>query len=170
MLGNRFSVWILKGHRHSVYISSVQFSCSVVSDSVTPKDCNMPGLPVHHQLPEFTPTHVHWVSDAIQPSHPLSSPSPASVFPSIRVFFKWGNFSHKVTKVLEFSASALVLPMNIRDSFILGWTGWISLQSKGLSESSPTPQFKSINSSELSFLYSPTLTCIRDYWRNHSFD
>ena len=69
------------------------------------------------------------------------------------------------------SASASVLPMNIQDSFPLGWTGWISLQSKGLSkESSPAPQFKSINSLSINFLYSPTLTSIHDYWENRSFD
>ena len=63
------------------------------------------------------------------------------------------------------SASASVLPMNIQDRFPLGWTGWIFLQSKGLQESSPTPQFKSINSSVLSFLHGPTLTSIHDHWK-----
>ena len=68
------------------------------------------------------------------------------------------------------SASASVLPMNIQDWFPLGWTGWISLQSRDSQGSFPTPQFKSIKSSALSFLYSPTLTSIHDYWKNHSFD
>ena len=67
------------------------------------------------------------------------------------------------------SALASVLPMNIQDSSPLGWAGWISLQSKGLSESSPTQQLKSVSSSVLSFLYSPALTSIHDYWENHSF-
>ena len=76
------------------------------------------------------------------------------------------------------SALASVLPMNIQDWFHLGWTGWISLQSKGLSrvfskkkkkESSPAPQLKSINSSVLSFLYGPAITSIHDFWKNHSF-
>ena len=69
-------------------------------------------------------------------------------------------------------ASASVLPMNIQGWFPLGWTGWISLQSKGLSRvfSNTTPQFKSINSLALSLSYGPTLTCIHDYWKNHSFD
>ena len=62
---------------------SVQFSCSVVSNSLRPKDCSTPGLPAHHQLPEFTQTHVYWVGDAIQPSHRLFLPL---VFHSIRVF------------------------------------------------------------------------------------
>ena len=68
-----------------------------------PMDCRMPGLPVHHQLPEFTQTHVHWVSDAIQPSHPLSSTSsPALNLSQHQGLFKWGSSSHQVGKVLEF--------------------------------------------------------------------
>ena len=62
--------------------SSVQFSCSIVSDSLRPMNHSSPGLPVHHQLPEFTQTHAHRVRDAIQPSHPLSSPSPPAPNPS----------------------------------------------------------------------------------------
>ena len=66
-------------------------------------NCSTPGLPVHHQLPEFTQTHVHWVSDAIQPSHPLSSPSPPAPSPSQhKGLFQWVNSSHEVAKVLEF--------------------------------------------------------------------
>ena len=68
------------------------------------------------------------------------------------------------------SATPSVLPMNIQDWFPLGWTGWIFLPSKDSQESSPTPQFKSINSFALSLLYGPTLTSIHDYWKNHSFD
>ena len=86
-----------------------------------------------------------------------------SIFPSIRVFsnesvlhIRWLN--------IGVSASASVLPINNPDWFPLKWTGWISLLS------SPTPQFKSKNSSVLKFLYSQTLTCIHDWWKNHSFD
>ena len=91
------------------------------------------------------------------------------IFPALGSFpmsqlFAWGGQSIGV------SASASVLPMNTQDWSPLGWTGWISLQPKGLSESSPTPQFKSINSPVLSFLYSPTLTSIHGYWKNHSSD
>ena len=83
-------------------IRSDQICRSVVSDSLRPHESSMPGLPVHHQLPEFTQTHVHRVSDAIQPSHPLSSPSPpAPVLPSIRVFSNESTL-HEVAKVLEF--------------------------------------------------------------------
>ena len=81
------NIWVLTSH-WLIKSNSVQFSLSVVSNSLWPLGLHStPGLPVHHQLPEFTQTHVHWVGDAIQPSHPLMSPSPLpSIFPSIRVF------------------------------------------------------------------------------------
>ena len=86
--------------RHSVQFSSVTQSCPTLCD---PMNHSMPGLSVHHQLPEFTQTHVHWVSDAIQPSHPLSSPSPPAPNPSQhQSLFQWVNSSHEVAKVLEF--------------------------------------------------------------------
>ena len=85
--------------------------------------------------------------------------------------FQMSQFFASASQTIGVSASALVLPMNIQDWFPLGWTGWISLQSKGLSSVFfNTPQFKSINSSVLSFLYSPTLTSIHDHWKNHSLD
>ena len=93
-----------------------------------------PGLPVHQQLLEFTQTHVHWVGDAIQPSHPLVVPFsscpqtlPASESFPMSQLFSWGSQSIRV------SALASVFPMNTQDWFPLEWTGWISLQSKGLS-------------------------------------
>ena len=89
----------------SVTLSSVQFS-SVAQSCPTlcsPMNCSMPGLPVHHQLPEFTQTHIHRVGDAIQPSHPLSSPSPPAPNPSQnQSLFQGVNSSHEVAKVLEF--------------------------------------------------------------------
>ena len=99
-----------------------------------------PGFPVHHQLPESTQNHVHWVGHAIQPSHPLSSPYPLSS-PSPPAFnlskhqglFQWVSSFHQVVTVLEFQLQHRVLPMNIQDWSTLGWTGLISLQSKGLS-------------------------------------
>ena len=92
----------------------------------------------HHQLLEFTQTHVHPVDDAIQPSHPLSSPSPPALnLSQHQGLFQWVTSSHQVARVLGFQlqhqASSFILPMNIQDWFPLGWTGWISLQSKGLS-------------------------------------
>ena len=83
-------------------LSSVQ-SLSHVQVFETPWTCSMPGLPVPHQLLEFTQTHVHWVSDAIQPPHPLSSPSPpAFSLSQHQGLFKWVSSSHQVAKVLEF--------------------------------------------------------------------
>ena len=108
--------------------------CSVTQSCLTlchPMDCSMPGFSVLHHLPEFAQTHVHWVSDAIQPSHPLLSPSPQS-------FLASGFFPNKSAlptrgQSIGDSASASVLPMNIQDWFPLGWISLISLQSKGFS-------------------------------------
>ena len=110
-------------------ISSAQ-SCPTLCN---PMNRSTPGLPVHHQLTEFTQTHVRRVGDAIQTSHPLSSPSHPAPNPSqsgsfpMSQLFSWGGPSIGV------SASASVLPMNTQDWSRLGWTSWISLQSKGLS-------------------------------------
>ena len=149
----------------SVQFSSVTQSWPTLFNSM---DCSTPGLPVHHQLPELTQTHVHWVGDTIQPSHPLLSPSPPTFnLSQYQGLFKWVSSLHQVAKVLMFSFN--ISPSNdIQDWFPLGWTGWISLLSKDSQESSPTPHFKSINSLVLSFLSSPTLTSIDDYWKNHS--
>ena len=96
-------------------------------------NCSTPGLPVHHQLPDFNLTHVHRVSDAIQPSHALLSPSPPASSPtSIRVFSSESTL-HMRWPNTGVSASASVLPVNTQDWSAIGWTGWISLQSKGLS-------------------------------------
>ena len=98
-----------------------------------PMNHSTPGLPVHHQLPESTQTHVHWVSDAIQPSRLLSSPSPPDFnLPSIRVFSNESALRIRWQSI-GVSASASFLPMNTQDWSPLGWTGCISLQSKGLS-------------------------------------
>ena len=100
-----------------------------------PMDHSTPGLPVHHQIPEFTQTHVHWVSDAIQPSHSLSSPSPPTFnLSQHQGLFQWVSSSHQVAKVLEFQLQHQSFHWIFRtNQFSLGWTGWISLQSKGLS-------------------------------------
>ena len=96
-----------------------------------PMECSMPGFPVLHHFLEFAETHVHWVSNAIQPSHPLSSSSPpAFCLSQHQGLFQWVSSFYQVAKV---SALASVLPMNIQGWFPLGWTGWISRQSKGRS-------------------------------------
>ena len=111
--------------------SSVAQSCPTLCD---PMNRSTPGFPIHHQLPEFTQNHVHQLGDAIQPSHfsvvpfsscPQSLPASGS-FPMSQLF-AWGGQSTGI------SASTSVLPVNTQDSSPLGWTGWLSLQSKGLS-------------------------------------
>ena len=113
----------------SVQFSSVAQWCPTFCD---PMNNSTPGLPVHHQLPEFTQTHVHRVSDAIQPSHPLSSPSPSPNPSQHQGLFQWVLFTSG-DQSIGVSASASVLPMSTQDWSPLEWTGWISLQSKGLS-------------------------------------
>ena len=125
-------------------------------------DCSIPGFPVHHQFSELTQTHVHWVSDAIQPSHPLLSPSlPAfNLSQHHQGLFQLVSSSHQMVKVLV-SASASVLPVNIHDWLPLGLTGLISCSLRDSQESSPAPQFKSISSSVLSFFYGPVIYYIK---------
>jgi len=116
---------------YSDQVGSVAQSCMTLCN---PMNRSTPGLPVHHQLPEFTQTHVHRVSDAIQPSHPLSSPSPlapqslpaSESFPMTQLF-PWGGQSTGV------SALASFLPKKSQGWSLSEWNGWITLQSKGLS-------------------------------------
>ena len=98
-----------------------------------PMDCSMPGFPVHHQLPELAQTHIHGVSDAIQPSQPLLSPSPPNFNLSQSGSFLMSQFFASGGQSIGASASASVLLMNIQDSSPLGLAGLISLLSKGLS-------------------------------------
>ena len=162
---------------NSLQFSSVAQSCPTLCD---PMNLSTPGLPVYHQLLEFTQTHVHWVGDAIQPSHPLSSHHlilchPLLLLPASRSF----QMSQFFTSCGQ--SIGPVLPTNIQDfstsssdeysaviSFRIDWLDLLAVQ--GSQKSSPTPQFKSINSSMLSFPYGPTLISIHDYWKNHSFD
>ena len=137
------------------YFSSVMQSRPSLCN---PTDCSTPGFPVHHQLLALTQTHVHWVSDAIQPSYPTIL-LPPSIFPSIRVFSNESVFHIRWPKYWSFAS---VLSMNIQGWFPLGLTGWISLQSKGLSRvfSNTTVRKHQF----FSFLYGPTLIPIHDYW------
>ena len=118
----------------SLHVSVSHFGCwccsvaELCSTLCKPTDCSMPDFPVLHYLPEFAQTHVHWVNDAIQPSHPLSSPSPGAFnLSQHQGLLQWVSSSHQVARVLE------LLPMNIQDWFPLALTGLISLQSRGLS-------------------------------------
>ena len=130
-----------------VQFSSITQSCLTLCDSM---DCSKPGLPIHHQLLEFTETHVHWVDVAIQPSHLLPSPS------QHQCHFQRVSSLHQVAKRLEFQLQHQPYQWIFKTDFLrIDWLELLAAQ--GCSESSPTPQFKSINSSVLSFLYNPTL-------------
>ena len=151
-----------------IQFSSVALSCPT---HCNPMNCSMPGLPIHHQLPEFTRTHVHQVSYAIQPSHPLSSPSPPALnLSQHQSLFKWVSSLYQVAKILEFQLQHQSFQWTPRTDLLSDGLVESLCSSRDSQESSPIPQFKSINSSVLSFLYSPTLTSIHDYWKNHSLD
>ena len=150
--------------------TNFQFS-SITQSSLTlcdPMDCSTPGFSVHHQLLQLAQTHIHQVGDAITISSSVVPFSCSQSFPASGSFpmsqlFAWGGQSIGV------SASASILPMNTQDWSPSEWTGWISLQSKGLSRvfSNTTVQKHQFFGTQL---YSPTLTSIHDYWKNHSLD
>ena len=123
-----------------------------------------PGLPVHHQPPESTQTQVHWVSDDIHPSHPLSSPSPPALnLSQHQGLFKWVSSSHQVAQILESQLQHQSFQWTPRSDLLENGLVASPCSPRDSQESSPTPQFKSINSLALSFLYSPTLTSVPDY-------
>ena len=145
--------------------SSVQF---ILVTQLCPTLCNpmnrsTPGLPVHHQLPEFTQTHVHWGGDTIQPSHLLSSSSPPAFnLSQHQGLFQWVSSLHQVAKVLEFQLQHQSVQWIFRTDFLEDWLVGSPCIQGTLQESSPAPHFKSINSLALSLLYGPTLTVIVD--------
>ena len=148
---------------------SVQFIAQSCPTLCHPMNHSTPGLPVHRQLLEFTQTHVHRVSDAIQSFHPLSSPSPPAPSPSQHQdLFQWVNSSHEVAKVLKFQLQHHSFQRNPRADLLQNGLVGSPCSPRDSQESSPAPQFKSINSLALSFLYGPTLTSLHDHRKNHS--
>ena len=132
------------GLHQSVQFSSVTQSCRTLCD---PMDCSTPGFPVHHQLPEFTQTHIHRVSDAIQPSHPLMSPSsPAFNLSQHEALSQWVRSSHLVAKVLEFQLQHQSFQWIFRTDFRRDGLIGSPRSPRDSKESSSTPHFKSINS------------------------
>ena len=145
-----------------------------MSDSLQPHDatmdCSMLGFPVHDQLPKLAQTHIH---ELVTPSNHLILCPPLlllpSILPSIRVFYNESVPPIRWPKYWSFSFS--ISPSNEYSELISFRGEWFDLfVVQGTLKSSPTPQLKSINSSVLSFVYSPTLTSIHDYWKNQSFD
>ena len=133
-------------------------------------DCSTPGLPVYRQLWKFTQTHVHWVGDAIQPPHPLSSPSPPAFnLSQHQCLFKWVSSSHQVAKVLVSASASASNEHSGLISFRMDWLDLLAAQ--GILKS--LFQHYSSKASILwhfGFFIAPTLTSIRDYWKNHSLN
>ena len=139
LVPNKVIFWGIGG---SVQFSSVAKSCLTLCD---PMNCSTLGLPVHHKLLEFTQTHAHRVGDAIQPTHPLSSPSPPAPNPSQHQgLFQWVSSSHEVAKVLEFQLQHQSFQWTPRTDLQDGLVG-SPCSPRDSQESSPTPQFKSIS-------------------------
>ena len=155
VLGCYYFVWKFR------QFSSVTQSCPTLCD---PMDCSTSGFPVHHQLLEFTQ-----VDDVIQPSNPLLSPSPPALnLSQHQCLFKWVSSLHQVAKLLDLQHQSFQWYSGLI-SFRMDWLDLLAVQGTRKSLLL-TPQFKSINTLALSFLYGPTLTSIQDYWKNHSFD
>ena len=151
--------------------SLVQFSCSVMSDSLQPHGLQHARLP----CPSPTPGACSNSCPSSRWCHPIVSSSVIPFSSRLQSFLASGSFQMSQFFALGgqsigVSASASALPMNTQDWSPLGWTGWISLQSKGLSRVFPNTTVQSINSLVLSFPYGPTLTSIPDHWKNHSLD
>ena len=157
----------------SGYLVDVSYyccGCSVAHSCLTlwdPMDYSTPSFPVLHYLLEFAQTHVHWVGDAIQPSHPLSSLSlPAFNLSQHQGLFQWVSSSHQVAKVLERQHQSF--QWIFRVDFPKDWLVWSSCSPRDSQESSPAPHFESIDSLVCGLLYCLRLTYIHD-WKNHSF-
>ena len=150
--------------------TSVQFSRSVVSDSLQPHEPQRARLPCPSPTPGVYPTYVYWVGDTIQPSHPLLSPSPPALnLSQHQGLFQWVSSLNEVAKGLELQLQHQSFHWIFRTGFLSYWLVWSPYSPRDAQESSLTPQFKSINSLVLSFLYSPTLTFIHDYWKKPQF-
>ena len=149
-------------------LSSVSQSCLTLCD---PMGCSTPDFPVHHPTPKACSNSHPSLGNAIQPSHLLSSPSPPTFnLSQHQDLFQWVSSSYQVARILEFWASASVLPMNIQYWFPWELTGLISLQFKGVSRVFSNTTVQKHRFLALCFLYGQALTSIHHYWKNHSFD
>ena len=165
-LGSSTSLDLIQIHSFLCYRCSVTQSCLTLCD---PMECRTSGFPVLHYLPEFAQTHVHWVDDAIQPSHSLSSPSLAPSLSQHQGLFQWVSSLHQVDKVLELQLQHQSFQWIFRVDFLYDWLVWSPCCPRDSQESSSALQSKSMNSSVLSLLSGPTVTSAHDYWKNHSF-
>ena len=151
--------------------SSVQFSRSVMSESLWPHGLKHARLPCPSPTPVACSDLCPWISDAIQPSHFLSSPSPpTSNLAQHQGLFQWVSSSHQVAKVFKFQLQHESSQWIFWTDFLYTWLVLSPCSPRDSQDSSPIPEFKSNHSSAISFLYTPTLTSIHDYWKNYSFD
>ena len=151
-------------------VSSNCCCCSVAQSCLTlcdPMDRSMPGFPVLHQVLEFAQTHVYWVSDATQPSHPLL-PSSSPAHNLSQGVFQWIGPSQQVAKGLELQDKSF--QWIFKGWFPLGLTGLNSFQSKGLWRVFSSTIIQKHQFFDASLLYGPAFTFVCDYWKNHSFD
>ena len=167
MPASRGSSW----PRGRMHISSVQFSCSTMSDSLWPHGLQHARLP----CPSPTPRACSNSCPSSQWCHPTISSSIVPFSSCLHSFpasgsFPMSQFFASGGQSIGASASASVLPILFRIDFLYHWLVWSPCSPRDSQESSPTPQFKSISSLAFSFLYGPTLTSLHDYWKNHSFD
>ena len=166
---------MLRGYGEKGTLLEMQVGTAIVENSITsvqwfshvqlhdPMDCSMPGFSVHHQLMELAQTHVHQVGDVIPFSSCLESFPASDLFQGI-------SSSCQVAEVLEFQLQHESFQWIFRTDFLSHWLIVSPCNSRDSQESSPTPQFKSINSLVISFLSGLTLTFIHDYWKKQSFD
>ena len=153
-----------------MYQYQYPFSCSVVSDLLVLINHSTPDLSVYHQLLEFTQTHVRWVGDAFQPSHPLSSPSPPALnLSQHQGLFKWVNSSHQVAKCWSFSFS--ICPSNVYSGLTFLRIDWLDLLAvQGTPKSLLQHHSSKASIFWCSAFFIVQLTSIHDYWKNHSLD
>ena len=151
----RMKIWVNVFLISSVQFSSIQsLSCAWV---LWPQGLQHARLSVHHQLQELAQIHVHWIDDAIKPSHPLSSPSPLAFnLSQHQGLFQWVSSSYQVVKVLELQLQHQSFKWIFRTDFLKDWLVGSACSSRDSQESSPTPQFKNINPAGLIFIYGPT--------------
>ena len=161
-------LWVnIKGHSFWIICCSVTQLCPTLCD---PMDCSTPGFPVLHQLQELAQTYVYWVSEAIQPSHPvIPFSSSLQSFPASGSFPLRRNFESGGQSI-GVSASVSIPSMHIQDWFPSELTDLLSLLSKGLSRVFSNTKLKHISSLVVSLIYGPTLTSMHDNWKNHRFD
>ena len=143
-------------------------SCLTLCD---PMDCSTPGLPVPYHLLKFVQVHVHYIGDAIQPSHPLTPSSPSAFnLSQHQGLFQWVSCSHQMMKILELQVQHQSFQREFRIDFPSDWLVWSPCWLRDFQESSPAPQLEGITALVLHLLHGPALTTVHGHWEDHSLD